>query len=107
MDMDTARIVTPDAFERQVEETPDLELSWMYWNWILSETTGRAIWYLFIWPQFRDFRDTEIPFRIRESRTSTLLTQILHRICVKSCPKNVYKLLTNQGLDRYAETGIG
>ena len=40
-------------FESRVASTPDLELSWIYWNALLPDTTGRAIWYLFIWPFVR------------------------------------------------------
>lgn len=37
-------------FEYRVTQVPDLQLSWTYWNALLPETTGVAIWYLFLYP---------------------------------------------------------
>lgn len=31
-------LLTFEAFEKRVETEPDLELNWMYWNVLLSET---------------------------------------------------------------------
>ncbi len=48
--------LTAEAFEQRVTETTDLELSWTYWNWLLPNTTGLALWYLFILPAFGQLR---------------------------------------------------
>jgi hypothetical protein len=45
--------LTFDDFERRVATEPDFELSWLYWNALLPETTGVALWFLFLWPQLR------------------------------------------------------
>lgn len=47
------RRIQPDEFEHRVRSVPDLELSPFYWNWLLPETTGRALWHLFIVPALR------------------------------------------------------
>ena len=49
--------MTFEEFEARVDATPDLELSWTYWNALLPETTGRALWDLFIWPAFRQMTE--------------------------------------------------
>lgn len=43
-----------DEFARRVEQEPDLELGWEYWNWLLPTTTGVALQMLFIMPMLRD-----------------------------------------------------
>lgn len=50
--------MSPDEFERRVRAEPDLRLSPFYWNALLPETTGRALFYLFIWPVFRHVAPT-------------------------------------------------
>lgn len=53
--------MTPEDFERRVIETPDLKLTWLYWNVLLPETTGLACWMLFILPALREFSTHETP----------------------------------------------
>lgn len=42
--------MTFDDFEARVRAVPDLDLSWIYWNALLPETTGVALTYLFLLP---------------------------------------------------------
>ncbi len=56
--MPTTMVLTEDAFERRVQATPDLELSWVYWHGLLPLTTGRAIWALFLAPALREIAAT-------------------------------------------------
>ena len=48
-----------DEFEARVSGTAQLELSWTYWNALLPDTTGRALWMLFIEPAFRQMTTME------------------------------------------------
>ena len=45
--------MTPDAFAARVRAVPDLDLSWTYWPVLIPEMTGRAVFWLFVWPALR------------------------------------------------------
>lgn len=44
------RTLTLEEFATRCSAVPDLELSWVYWNWLLPTTTGYALWLLFVRP---------------------------------------------------------
>jgi hypothetical protein len=44
------------VFEQRCRNTPDLALTWVYWNALLPETTGRALFWLFVWPALRSLK---------------------------------------------------
>ena len=56
-------VLTEEAFRWRVQTTPDLELSWVYWHGLLPETTGRAIWALFLTPACREVAETDADAR--------------------------------------------
>lgn len=53
-------LLTFDAFESRVLRAPDLVLSPSYWNHLVPEVTGRAIWVLFIERQLQAITSAKI-----------------------------------------------
>lgn len=46
-------ILTQKEFEARCNKHPDMELGWQYWNCLLPDTTGYALWLVFIKPELR------------------------------------------------------